>query len=75
MASEERLSGSYGEMEELNERLECVTSIPNLTVKGRLNVLLFQGPSVYDAWFSATSNQVWRTELLRNWHKLRYVWG
>lgn len=59
MASEERLSGSYGEMEEQNERIECATyNIPGTSVKGRVNMLLFQGSSVYDAWFSASSNQV-----------------
>ncbi|KAG0576859.1 hypothetical protein M758_UG060600 [Ceratodon purpureus] len=59
MGSEGRLSESYGEIEELHERLKCArTNIPDPTVKGRLNILLFQGPSIYDAWFSATSNQV-----------------
>lgn len=59
MASEERLSGSYGEMEEQNERIECATyNIPDPSVKGRVNMLLLQGPSVYDAWFSAASNQI-----------------
>lgn len=59
MLSEERLSGGYGEMEELNEQLESARSnIPDPTVRGRLNILLFQGPSIYDAWFSATSNQI-----------------
>jgi hypothetical protein len=55
-SSEERLSGSYGEMDELHDGAQL--NIPAPTAKGRLSVLLFQGPSVYDAWFSATSNQV-----------------
>lgn len=59
MASEERLSGSYGEMEEQNERLESeIFNIPDPSVKGRVNGFLFHGGSVYDVWFSACSNQV-----------------
>lgn len=59
MASEERLSGSYGEMEEQNERVDCGSyNIADPTVKGRVNMLLFHGSSVYDAWLSATSSQV-----------------
>lgn len=59
MASEERLSGSYGEMEEQNERLESeIFNIPDPSVKGRVNGFLFYGGSVYDVWFSACSNQI-----------------
>lgn len=59
MASEERLSGFYGEIEEQNERIECAASnVPDASVTGRVNMFLFQGRSVYDAWFSAASSQV-----------------
>jgi auxin influx carrier (AUX1 LAX family) len=48
----------YGEMEEQNQRLESDQNIPDPSMKGRVGRLLWHGGSVYDAWFSAASNQV-----------------
>lgn len=52
------LAGNYGEMEEQNQRLESDRNIPDPTMRGKLHRLLWHGGSVYDAWFSAASNQV-----------------
>ncbi|KAG0565890.1 hypothetical protein M758_7G020400 [Ceratodon purpureus] len=54
----EPLAGNYGEMEEQNQRLESERNIPDPTMKGKVSRLLWHGGSVYDAWFSAASNQV-----------------
>jgi hypothetical protein len=51
--------GSYGEMEEQNQKLEELQgTYDDVSVNGRVKRLLWHGGSVYDAWFSAASNQV-----------------
>ena len=51
--------GSYGEMEELNRKLEMALEENNDGgLSGKVKRLLWHGGSVYDAWFSAASNQV-----------------
>jgi hypothetical protein len=53
------LVGSYGEMEEQNQKLESLQEGPHdVTLGGQMKRLLWHGGSVYDAWFSAASNQV-----------------
>lgn len=58
----ERLSGSYGEMSDQNEMLdqdgEQYANVPDTSLKGRANRLLWNGGSLFDAWFTAASNQV-----------------
>lgn len=58
----ERLSGSYGEMSDQNESLdqegEQYANVLDTSLKGRANRLLWHGGSLFDAWFSAASNQV-----------------
>ncbi|CAM6025434.1 unnamed protein product [Sphagnum balticum] len=55
--------GNYGEMEEQNQKLDQVleseqTQLTDPSMNGQLKRLLWHGGSVYDAWFSAASNQV-----------------
>lgn len=51
--------GSYGEMEEQNQKLESLQEpSQDITMGGQMKRLLWHGGSVYDAWFSAASNQV-----------------
>jgi hypothetical protein len=53
------LVGSYGEMEEQNQKLESLQEGPDdVSMGGQMKRLLWHGGSVYDAWFSAASNQV-----------------
>ena len=58
----ERSSGSYGEMSDQNEMLdqdsEQYANVPDTSLKGRAHRLLWDGGSLFDAWFSAASNQV-----------------
>nr|PNR47751.1 hypothetical protein PHYPA_012224 [Physcomitrium patens] len=51
-------AGNYSEMELQNQRLESDRNIPDPSMKGKINRLLWHGGSVGDAWFSAASNQV-----------------
>lgn len=55
------LVGSYGEMEEQNQKLESLQEPGgphDMTMGGQMKRLLWHGGSTYDAWFSAASNQV-----------------
>lgn len=54
-----QLVGSYGEMEEQNQKLESLQEGPHdATLGGQMKNLLWHGGSTWDAWFSAASNQV-----------------
>lgn len=59
-AEEPGLVGSYGEMEEQNQKLESLQEPGphDMTMGGQMKRLLWHGGSTYDAWFSAASNQV-----------------
>jgi hypothetical protein len=55
--------GNYGEFEEQNQKLDQAleaeqTQLTDPSMNGQLKRLLWHGGSVYDAWFSAASNQV-----------------
>jgi uncharacterized damage-inducible protein DinB len=55
--------GNYGEMEEQNQKLDQAleaeqAQLTDPSMNGHLKRLLWHGGSVYDAWFSAASNQV-----------------
>lgn len=65
----EPLPGNYSEMEVQNQRLESERNIPDPTMKGKVKRLLWHGGSIYDAWFSAASNQAIHltTTLVDNW--------
>lgn len=53
------LVGNYGEMEEQNQKLESLQDGPyDVSMSGQMKRLLWHGGSVWDAWFSAASNQV-----------------
>lgn len=54
----EGLVGSYGEMEEQNQKLEALEGPHDVTMGGKMKRLLWHGGSTWDAWFSAASNQV-----------------
>jgi hypothetical protein len=57
-APSEEMVGNYGEMEEQNQKLEALEEPQDPSINGQLKRLFWHGGSVYDAWFSAASNQV-----------------
>ncbi|XP_073392270.1 auxin transporter-like protein 3 [Physcomitrium patens] len=62
-------AGNYSEMELQNQRLESDRNIPDPSMKGKINRLLWHGGSVGDAWFSAASNQVLIFSLMTKYDK------
>lgn len=44
--------------EMLDQDSEQYANVPDTSLKGRANRILWHGGSLFDAWFSAASNQV-----------------